>query len=131
MYSFRVYDRALTEAEIVANNAVDAVRFLGKSYTNLVVGTDLVEAGPVSPDYGAYVGIKSGGVVDCTAPRDGKAKGCDYKCLGYTLYTNNAAGAWCDWKSNTTTSVVYQQPAGAVRLVWHWKRKPGFMLLLR
>ena len=89
-YSVRIYNRALTAAEVKQNYDLDQIRFVtGMPVTNVVVAT-AVAGLEGNEGTGVYAYDEEG--YTFTAPRKATKDGADYVCTGYTLETWNGTG---------------------------------------
>ena len=128
-YGVRIYDRALTDAELLRNREVDEARYFGAaSVTNVVIGGSLEAscAGVEPPGVYAVRGshtFRATNVVD--------AAGATWVPDGYVLELRNAAGGWdsaAEFAGASYTHVVGEtQPA--VRLTWKWRLASGLQAL--
>ncbi|MBR2488448.1 MAG: hypothetical protein IKB52_04960 [Kiritimatiellae bacterium] len=132
IYCIRLYSRQLTAAEIVANHAVDALRFANDTpdSTLAISGTPEGIGAPV-PAYGYLCELSAGDtrVVSC-----GKVpwKGSDdtkYSCSGWKLYDGN--GAVVGSGSGTSFTYTHPTPAEYRRLEWQWKPFTGVGTVIR
>ncbi len=121
-YSVRIYNRALTAAEVKQNYDLDQIRFVtGMPVTNVVVET-AVAGLEGNEGTGVYAYDKEG--YTFTAPRKATKNGADYVCTGYTLETWNGTG-WSAPVSFNATSYTATDMAAKVRLVWQWQYASG------
>ena len=126
IYTFRYYDRVLTEEELVRNRQVDSARYFGAlAVTNLVVevegGSDIT----ATPAAGAYY---VEGAYDFSATRNGGTAALGYKIQDW----NEANGAWVTRYSAEDASFSYATAtatAPKMRLLW-CEIKP-FVLIVR
>ena len=121
LYTFRYYDRVLTEEELVRNRNVDAVRYFGAlGVTNVVVAVE--EDAEITPteDEGKAYFVEGAYTFSATGGAG----------LGYRLYTPDGNGGWQLYKSfpeeKTFTYTAGTSPA-LVKLEW-CVRKPFFMI---
>ncbi len=122
--ALRVYNRHLSAAEIVHNKLVDDYRFRGVSYADVVdVAGEPGRYGESSPDYGIHAGYASGAEVSASLTSGTVTAGdVTATCTGYVVYTNAPnTDAWTPWLSGSGTSVSFNHPGVAVRLVWQWR----------
>ncbi len=132
IYCIRLYSRQLTAAEIVANHAVDALRFAnGTPDSTLAISGSIDGVGAPSPAYGYLCELSAGDtrVVSC-----GKVpwKGSDdtkYSCSGWKLYDGN--GAVVGSGSGTSFTYTHPTPAEYRRLEWQWKPFTGVGTVIR
>ena len=128
-YGVRIYDRALTDAELLCNREVDEARYFGaRAITNVVVGGGQpascygVEPPGVYAVRGSHT-FRATNVVD--------SAGATWVPDGYTLELRNAAGGWdsaAEYAGASYTYVVGEtQPA--VRLTWKWRLASGIQAL--
>lgn len=123
VYTIRLYDRALSSAEIARNHALDAVRFFGASYaTNVVVATAVagLEGNEAS---GAYALDGSGYAF--SAPAAATLANGTYSCTGYTLETWNGS-AWGAATTHSGTTCTLQASSAKVRLTWLWAQTESY-----
>lgn len=120
MHSLRFYNRFLTDAEIVQNNAVDEVRFRGNGVIVCTQhdGVEGVEA------CGFYTVDSSH---EFSAPAERDVDGTTWQCIGYTLDTyNSSTDAWSSDGIDHLDARQYSYNAstgGRVRLTWLWTKK--------
>ena len=121
-YSVRIYNRALTAAEVKQNYDLDQIRFVtGMPVTNVVVAT-AVAGLEGNEGTGVYAYDEEG--YTFTAPRKATKDGADYVCTGYTLETWNGTG-WSAPVSFNATSYTATDTTTKVRLVWQWQYASG------
>ena len=120
MHSLRFYNRLLTDAEIVQNNAVDEVRFRGNG---VIVCTQHDGLEGVEP-HGFYTVDSSH---EFSAPAETDVDGTTWQCVGYTLDTyNSSTDAWSSDGIDHLDERQYTYNAstgGRVRLTWLWTKK--------
>ena len=124
-YTFRYYDRVLTEEELVRNRNVDAVRYFNAlGVTNLVVE---VEAGVdfnATPAPGAY--FVEGSYEFAAAP--GTDTPTRYKLQDW----NEASGKWDNARYVNSTAFTYEAAdATAAKMKLTWCKTKAFMLIVR
>ena len=123
IYCIRLYDRKLTDAEIVANHNVDVVRFiLGDIAASLVVTSLPVDIGSPSPAYGETNGLAAADsfLVSCGAAVVTDAAGTtQYSCTGWKLYDD--ANAVVSNGVETSFTYVHPTPSAYRRLEWQWE----------
>ena len=124
-HSVRLYNRTLSEKEIVWNRKVDEARYRGESLqdtasVNVVLVSDTF-AGDCAEDWmGSYI---VSGTQTFTAPQQiATAIDTAFACTGYTLETWNGS-AWSAAKTHVgERSYTYDSTSGAkVRVTWHWR----------
>ena len=117
--AIRIYDRALSNAELTANRAADEVRFFGRSpaATGALVVTSDVEGLSGDQPNGAY---RPAGGYAFTAPADAVVDGTRYECTGYTLETWDGS-AWGSSVSCESCSYPADVSSGSKRLTWNWR----------
>ena len=123
IYTFRYYDRVLTEEELIRNRNVDSVRYFSAlAVTNLVVEVAEDENIEATPAPGAYF---VEGSYDFAVQTQGSAVQYGYKVQDWDgeKWTNTRLGEGTDY-----THVV-TDPSVKTRLVWR-KIKP-FILIVR
>ena len=123
--SFRLYNRALTTAELELNRRIDDARFFGAlAETNVVVESSHAFL-PGTERAGVY-GVLANHTF--TAPTTATDRGIDYALDGYTLEIwDTAACAWGEPTAYSGASYTYTigtSPA-KVRLAWQWKATRG------
>lgn len=117
--SVRIYDRALTDAELQQNRAADEVRFFGRSPAatgDLVVASDVEGLSGDQPN-GAY---RPAAGYAFTAPAEAVAGGITYTCSGYTLETWDGS-AWGSAVSYESCSYTADVSSASKRLTWNWR----------
>ena len=96
IYAIRLYNRALTEAEIAANHAIDVERFHVYAGELEVTGNprDLTDA--VSPAYGLTGGHEASEDLSFSAPAEWTSAGEDVfaVCAGRKVWEHSASGVW-------------------------------------
>ena len=131
IYCIRLYSRQLTDAEIVANHAVDALRFANDTpdSTLAISGTPEGIGAPV-PAYGYLTELSAGDtrVVTCGKASWKTADGVKYTCVGWKLYDAN--GAVVGSGSGTSFTYTHPTPAAYRRLEWQWKEGSGVGLFI-
>jgi hypothetical protein len=131
IYCIRLYSRQLTAAEIVANHAVDALRFANDTpdSTLAISGTPEGIGAPV-PAYGYLTELSAGDtrVVTCGKASWKTADGVKYTCVGWKLYDAN--GAVVGSGSGTSFTYTHPTPAAYRRLEWQWKECAGVGLFI-
>ena len=135
IYCIRLYSRQLTDAEIVANHAVDALRFANDTpdSTLAISGTPEGVGAPV-PAYGYLAELSAGDtrVVSCGKPHWTDESGTDsYTCSGWKLY--DAFGTEVGSGSGTSFTYTHPTPAAYRRLEWQWGAGsgPGLVIIVR
>jgi hypothetical protein len=134
IYCIRLYSRQLTAAEIVANHAVDALRFANDTpdSTLAISGTPEGIGAPV-PAYGYLTELSAGDtrVVTCGKASWKTADGVKYTCVGWKLYDAN--GAVVGSGSGTSFTYTHPTPAAYRRLEWQWKEsaRVGLFIYVR
>ena len=132
IYCIRLYSRQLTAAEIVANHAVDALRFANDTpdSTLAISGTPEGIGAPV-PAYGYLTELSAGDtrVVSCGKVPWKDADDTKYSCSGWKLYDANDSVVG----SGNGTSFTYTHPTPAEyrRLEWQWKPFTGVGTVIR
>ncbi|MCQ2388927.1 MAG: hypothetical protein MJ138_04375, partial [Kiritimatiellae bacterium] len=122
--ALRLYGRPLAEAEIVHNDFVDAFRFRGVSYADVVeIAGEPRRLGAPSPAYGIGAGYAPGAAVEASVPApDVVADGVAATCVGHVVYVNAPGSAeWTEWMHGPESSVAFEHPGAAVRVVWLWR----------
>lgn len=118
--SERVYDRALSDAELAQNRAVDEVRFFGRAPSaaagDLVIRSNMEGLSGDQPN-GAY---RPAAGYTFTAPAEAVVNGTRYTCSGYTLETWDSS----DWGSSVSyesCSYAADVSSASKRLTWNWR----------
>ena len=128
-YGVRLYDRALSDEELLANREVDEARYFGNlAVTNVVVaagqpaGCAGVEAPGVYAVRGSHT-FRATNVVD--------AAGAMWVPAGYRIELRNAAGGWDSASEHAGASYthVVSETQPAVRLTWKWRLASGLQAL--
>ena len=118
----RIYDRALSDAELTQNRAVDEVRFFGRAPAAigvLIVASDKEGLSGDQPN-GAY---RPAGSYAFTAPAEAIVDGTTYELAGYTLETWDGS-AWGSADVNDgVNAVVPDVSSASKRLIWNWRIK--------
>ena len=133
IYCIRLYSRQLTAAEIVANHAVDALRFAnGTPDSTLDISGTPEGVGAPVPAYGYLTELSAGDtrVVSCGASKWTDASGTNrYECVGWKLY--DALGMEVESGSSTSFTYTHPTPAEYRRLEWQWKPFTGVGTVIR
>ena len=117
-YAVRIYNRALTAAEVKQNYDLDQIRFVtGIPVTNVVVAT-AVAGLEGREETGVYAFDEDG--YTFSAPKKASLNGEDYSCTGYTLETWDGAG-WSTSVRFYATSYAATDQTAKVRLTWQWE----------
>ena len=116
--AIRIYDRALSNAELSANRAADEVRFFGRApaATGALVVTSDVEGLSGNQPNGAY---RPAGSYAFTAPAEAVVGNVRYACTGYTLETWDGS-AWGTSASFASCSSSADVSSASKRLTWNW-----------
>ena len=121
--SVRIYNRALTDAELAANRATDEARFFGRGSAatgDLIVASTVEGLAGVLPA-GAY--RPADGYV-FTAPETAFLDGTPYELTGYTLETWDATEAtWGEPVTYNSYSYTADVSSASRRLTWQWRVK--------
>lgn len=124
--SVRLYNRALTEAEIEHNRMVDDVRFHGGGSTDgAAVVQSTVPGAEANEPCGSYL---VNGTYAFSAPARTLAGDVEYAPVGYQVeYWNAASNVWGFAAESTDTTFTYTNCAARprVRLTWIWKPVKG------
>ena len=117
--AIRIYDRALSNAELSANRAADEVRFFGRApaATGALVVTSDVEGLSGNQPNGAY---RPAGSYTFTAPAEAVFDGTLYECAGYTLETWDGS-AWSSAVSYDSCTCAAHVSSASKRLTWNWR----------
>jgi len=132
IYCIRLYNRQLTDAEIIANCAVDAKRFpnVDVPESTLAISGTPAGIGAPSPAYGYLCELSAGDnrVVSCGKVTWRGSDDTKYSCRGWKLYDGN--GAVVGSGSGTSFTYTHPTPAAYRRLEWQWKEGAGVGLLI-
>lgn len=132
IYCIRLYNRQLTDAEIIANCAVDAKRFpnVDVPESTLAISGSIDGVGAPSPAYGYLSELSAGDtrVVSCGKVPWKDADDTKYSCSGWKLYDEN--GAVVGSGSGTSFTYTHPTPAAYRRLEWQWKEGAGVGLFI-
>ena len=114
----RIYDKALSDAELQQNRAIDEIRFFGAlPVTNAIVATATAGLeGNEAP--GAYAFDANGHTF--SAPQQAALGAVVYSCAGYTLETWNGS-AWSAPVAYGGTSCTLSDTSAKIRLTWQWE----------
>nr|MCR5751857.1 hypothetical protein [Kiritimatiellia bacterium] len=127
IYTFRYYDRVLTEEEIVRNRNVDSVRYFGA----LAVTNVFVEAGgtgAVQTETGAY---KVEGAWTFTATKTVNKKGAVVDVVRYSV-AELVDGEWTNKEYGNGNSYTYTEGTDPATVRLKWLGMPdGTFLILR
>ena len=118
--SARIYNRALTNAELAQNRAVDEVRFFGRSPAatgDLIVRSDVEGLSGNQPN-GAY---RPAAGYAFTAPAEVVLNGTPYACAGYTLETWDSSAWGSPVVSDGVFAVAPDVTSSSKRLTWNWR----------
>ena len=117
-YAVRIYNRALTAAEVKQNYDLDQIRFVtGIPVTNVVVATAVAEL-EGREETGVYAFDEDG--YTFSAPAKATLNGTDYSCTGYTLETWDGS-EWSTPVRFYATSYAATDQTAKVRLTWQWE----------
>lgn len=134
IYSVRIYDKALSNAELAWNRALDEARFhnaasvpesafCASAVPDAVVATSIVGASGAESS-GCYV-VDDDGHTFRAAPF-ASVGGASYACTGYTLAAwDNAQGAWGAPVAHDGEYSVFVAAGDKVRIEWQWKASDG------
>ena len=118
--AIRIYDKALTDAELSQNRALDEIRFFGGGIpvTNVIVETSVagLEGNEAS---GAYAFDGNG--YTFSAPAQAVKGGTIYDCTGYTLETWNGSAWGAPVPCDGILAVALSDTTAKVRLSWQWE----------
>ena len=117
--AIRIYDRALTAAELTANRAADEVRFFGRApaATGALVVTSDVKGLSGNQPNGAY---RPAAGYAFTVPTEAIVDGTLYECTGYTLETWDGS-AWGSADVHSGCQAVVDVSSASRRLTWNWR----------
>ena len=116
--AIRIYDTALTDAQLAANRALDEIRFFGGIPTTNVVVATAVEGLEGNEASGAYAFDASG--YTFSAPAQAALGATVYSCTGYTLETWNGSGWGEPVLHDGVLAVAISDTSALVRLTWQW-----------
>ena len=118
--SARIYNRALTDAELARNRAADEVRFFARPAAagDLVVASTVEGLGGDMP-CGAY---RPAAGYEFMAQTEVVLDGVPYELAGYTLETWDGT-AWANAENGNGSSVAPDVSAASKRLTWNWTVK--------
>ena len=124
-HSTRIYNRPLTEAELVQNRKVDEIRFRGNfaDYANLIIATNGAVTASTSIPAGEYELTGSVTITAAQVAEDGRHY---HPKLCVETWNGSAWVAGAKQDGNTYTATDSQR----VRLTYTWERK-GFMVIVR
>ena len=115
--AIRIYDAALSDADLAANRALDAARFFGGiPVTNVVVASSI--AGLEGTESSGAYAVDSEGH-SFSAPAQATLNGKVYDCTGYTLETWNGS-AWGDPVAHDGDLSCAATAASLVKITWQW-----------
>ncbi len=127
--SLRLYNRVLTEAELVHNRMVDDIRFNaadgGGSADGAAVVQSTVPGAEANEPCGGYL---VNGVYTFSAPERTSVGDVEYAPVGFQVeYWNAASNVWGFASESTDTTFTYTNCAARprVRLTWIWKPVKG------
>ena len=129
--SYRHYNRALEEGELVWNRAVDQTRYFGAAPLTAIPVTNAV----VTSTFPAVSGDQPGGAyaVDAdgytfTAPASKTVNGRSYTCTGYTLEEWDATiGDWGSPVSHPGELSCAATGTSRIRITWQWTAGDGIV----
>ncbi len=118
IYTFRYYDRVLTNEELVRNRNVDSVRYFGELAT-----TNVVYNGKAYKVEGKYTWNAPEKVVEDDVER---------KTAGYWLETSDGTKTWHEWEAGESHEFTYDtaERNDTVTLTWGGPR-PGMLIIVR
>ena len=120
--AIRIYDRALSNAELSANRAADEVRFFGRppaAAGALVVRSDVEGLSGNQPN-GAY---RPAAGYTFAAPADASLDGTPYELVGYTLEAWNGSAWGSPVVYDGILAVTPDVSSASKRLTWNWRVK--------
>jgi len=115
--AIRIYDTALTDAQLATNRELDEARFFGTVPVHAVIAT-AVAGLEGNEESGNYAFDAEGYTFSAPAQAVNGAE--VYDCTGYTLETWDGA-AWGDAVDYTGTSCTLNDTSKTVRLTWQWE----------
>ncbi len=123
IYAIRLYDRQLTDPEILANQSIDQQRFTETvDNSRLAISSTPEGVGAPSPAYGYLAGLAAGDtrIVFCDETVvTNVAEDIEYTCVGWKLY--NVNGSIVDSGNTSSFSYTHPSPAAFRRLEWVWQ----------
>ena len=123
IYAIRLYDRQLTDPEILANQSIDRQRFLQNDRESmLVVSSSQDGLGSPAPAYGYLVGLSAGDarIVSCgEGVCSNSAETAEYVCDGWKLFDDS--GIVVDSGTGQSFTYTHPSPAAFRRLEWQWR----------
>lgn len=123
IHSVRIYDRNLSERELVWNRVIDDARFHGiMSHGCVVVATSVPGAEGNEPSGLYFVN----GHHDFTAPAGVEVGGCGWEVAGYRrelFDVDRQTWVYDGDHSGTTCSITNCNAVSGVRITWNWRRK--------
>ena len=125
-YAMRIYDRALSPAEVLSNNKIDRARYMGESYGDqlAVVGAPF-DFGTVSPAYGVKTGLSVGSETVCTALATAPSATGAYtmRCTGYEVKVNGETYVKGSFAPGVEPRFTYVHPeCDGAELTWFWEK---------
>ena len=128
-HSVRLYNRALTEPELVWNRAIDEQRFReenapGLDDVNVTLRSNKELGDCVTGYIGKYI---VSGTETFAPPSSVTIDGNEWEPAGYILETYDAGnGKWNYASTSSETSYTHDSTGGAVvRVTWNWRLKNG------
>ena len=126
-HSVRLYNRALSDKELVWNRKVDEARYRGESLqdtasVNIMLRSDTAAGDCADSWMGSYI---VSGSHTFTAPQQvATAHDVAFVCTGYTIEKWNGS-AWIAAKTHAgESSYTYNSASGEkVRVTWHWRAR--------
>lgn len=123
IYCIRLYNRKLTDAEIISNRSIDQLRFYGDSNSGLIISCNPTLMGNPSPGRGLVSGFLPGQTLEVSCGQtivtnsEGNA---EYRCVGWKLYDENDNVVSNGQES--TFTYVHPTPAAYRKLEWQWEK---------
>ena len=127
-YALRIYNRALTDAELAQNRKVDEIRYRDNfaNYRNLVVvneqpegASETVQGSVADGEYeltGAWTFTAAPVVVDGAT------------CLPWYTLETLVGGDWVRTASEWGESCTVTKGTAPIRLTWKWKKQTGLVI---
>ena len=123
IYAIRLYDRQLTNPEILANQALDRQRFWQDDRESMLVVSGSQDGlGSPAPAYGYLVGLSAGDarIVSCgEGVCSNSAETAEYVCDGWKLFDDS--GTVVDSGTGQSFTYTHPSPAAFRRLEWQWR----------
>ena len=123
IYAIRLYDRQLTNPEILANQALDRSRFSQDDRESMLAISSTHDGlGSPAPGCGYLVGLSAGDarIVSCgEGVCSNSAETAEYVCDGWKLFDDS--GTVVDSGTGQSFTYTHPSPAAFRRLEWQWR----------